>query len=53
MEEHDMILNDITRKQLIWYGHVERMDSTFTGNLKEGKNEAVPGAPGKMEYIQP
>ena len=22
----------------------------FTGNLKEGKNEAVPGEPGKMEY---
>jgi len=22
------------------------------GNLKEGKNEAVPGEPGKMEYIQ-
>jgi len=25
--------------------------SWFTGNLKEGKNEAVPGKPGKMEYI--
>jgi hypothetical protein len=24
-----------------------------TGNLKEGKNEAVRGEPGKMEYIQP
>jgi hypothetical protein len=23
-----MILNEITRKQLIWYGHVERMDPT-------------------------
>jgi hypothetical protein len=23
-----MILDDITRKQLIWYGHVERMDPT-------------------------
>jgi hypothetical protein len=23
-----MILNDITRKQLIWNGHVERMDPT-------------------------
>jgi len=22
----------------------------FTGNLKEGNNEAVPGEPGKMEY---
>ena len=27
--------------------------SWFTGNLKERKNEAVPGEPGKMEYIQP
>jgi len=23
------------------------------GNVKEGKNEAVPGESGKMEYIQP
>jgi len=23
-----MILDDITRKQLIWYGHVEKMDQT-------------------------
>ena len=28
MDAQDMILDDITRKQLIWYGHVERMDST-------------------------
>jgi len=26
MDRQDMILDDITRKQLIWYGHVERMD---------------------------
>jgi hypothetical protein len=26
MDVQDMILDDITRKQLIWYGHVERMD---------------------------
>jgi len=25
----------------------------FIGNLKEGKNEAVPDEPGKMEYMQP
>jgi hypothetical protein len=25
----------------------------FTGNLKEGKNEALPGESGKMEYVQP
>jgi hypothetical protein len=28
MDAHDTILDDITRKQLIWYGHVERMDPT-------------------------
>jgi hypothetical protein len=26
IDAQDMILDDITRKQLIWYGHVERMD---------------------------
>jgi hypothetical protein len=28
MDEQDMILDEITQKQLIWYGHVERMDPT-------------------------
>jgi len=28
MDAQDMILDDITRKQLIWYVHVERMDPT-------------------------
>ena len=28
MDAQDMILGDITRKQLIWYSHVERMDPT-------------------------
>ena len=28
MEAPDTILDEITRKQLIWYGHVERMDPT-------------------------
>jgi len=28
MDAQDMILEDITRKQLIWYSYVERMDST-------------------------
>jgi hypothetical protein len=28
MDAQDMILDDITWKQLIWYGHVERMDPT-------------------------
>ena len=28
MNEQDTILDEVTRKQLIWYGHVERMDTT-------------------------
>ena len=28
MNAQDTILDDINRKQLIWYGHVERMDRT-------------------------
>jgi hypothetical protein len=50
-----MILDDITRKQLIWCGHVERMDPTCLPKIMipEGKNEAVPEEPGKMGYTQP
>jgi hypothetical protein len=52
-----MDAHDITRKQLIWYGHVERMDPTRLPKIKvywkpEGR-KAVLGEPGKMEYIQP
>ena len=59
MDTQDVILDDITGKQLIWYGHVERMDPTRLPKITihwkpEGrKNEAFPGEPGKMEYIQP
>jgi hypothetical protein len=28
MGAKEMILDEITQKQLIWYGHVERMDPT-------------------------
>jgi hypothetical protein len=28
MDAQNMILDDITQKLLIWYGHVERMDQT-------------------------
>jgi hypothetical protein len=28
MDAQNMMLDDVTRKQLIWYGHVERMDQT-------------------------
>jgi hypothetical protein len=29
MDAQDMILDDITRKQLLWYGHFKRMDPTM------------------------
>ena len=60
MEAQDMILDDITRKQLIWYGHIERIDPIRLAKIMihwkpEGsiKNEAVPVEPGKIDYIQP
>ena len=28
MDAQDMLWGEISRKQLIWYGHVERMDPT-------------------------
>ena len=28
MDAQDTILDDVTRKQLIWYGHIERMNQT-------------------------
>jgi hypothetical protein len=58
MDAKEMILDEITQKQLIWYGHVERMDPTRLPKIMiywkpEGrKNEAVPDEPGKMEYMQ-
>jgi hypothetical protein len=33
MDVQDMILDEITRKQLIWYGHVERMDPTLIAKI--------------------
>jgi hypothetical protein len=59
MNAQDTMLDEITRKQLIWYGHVERMDQTRLSKFminwkpKEGKNQAVSEEPGKMGYIQP
>jgi hypothetical protein len=58
MDAQEMILDDITRKQLIWYGHVERRDPARLPKIMihwkpEGrKNEAVAGEIGKMECIQ-
>ena len=59
MKKQDKILNEITRKQLIWCGHVERMDPTRLPKIRvnwkpEGKKkEVVPEEPAKMEYIAP
>ena len=59
MNKQDTILNQITRKQLIWCGHVERMDPTRLPKIRvnwkpEGKKkEVVPEEPAKMEYIAP
>jgi len=33
MDAQDIIWDDITRKQLIWYGHVKRMDPTRLPNI--------------------
>jgi hypothetical protein len=58
MDAPDTILDEITRKQLIWCGHVERMDRSRLPKIMinwkpEGrKNEAVPEELGKMRYIQ-
>jgi hypothetical protein len=34
MDVQDTILDDITRKQLIWYGHVERMDPMLLPKIR-------------------
>ena len=61
MNAQHTILDKITQKQLIWYGHVERMDRTRLPKImvnwkhegrKEGRNVAVPEEPGKIGYIQ-
>jgi hypothetical protein len=58
MNPQDTILDEITRKQLIWYGHVERMDPTRLPKMMinwqpEGRKKRVfPEEPGKMGYIQ-
>ena len=54
MSKQDTILDEITGKQFIWCGHVERMDTTrlpktMVNWKPEGrKKEAVPEEPGKM-----
>ena len=55
----DTILGEITRKQLIWYGHVERMDPTRLPTIEtkwkpEGrKKRGRPRRTWKVGYIQP
>jgi hypothetical protein len=59
MDAPDTILDEITPKQLIWYGHVERMDPTRLPKIMinwkpEGrKKRDRPEELGKMGYIQP
>jgi hypothetical protein len=53
MDAQDTILEDIPRKQLIWYGHVERMDPMRLPKFIINYNEVVPEEPGKVGYIQP
>ena len=59
MNGQDTILDEITGKQLIYYGHVEKMERKRLAKIMinwrpEGrkKNEAVPEKPGKIGYIQ-
>ena len=61
MDAQDMIFDEITRKQVIWHGHVERMDPTRLPKImihckpegRKKKNEAFPEELGKMGYTQP
>jgi hypothetical protein len=36
-----------------FYSVIFLVSMLWTGNLKEGNNEALPGEPGKMKYIHP
>jgi hypothetical protein len=57
MDAQDTILDDIIRKQLIWYGMLRERTQCdcqklcSTGNLKVVKNEVVPEEPVKIGYI--
>jgi len=50
-------LDNITRKQLIWYGHVERMDPIRLPRIMiywkpEGRKRGRPRRTWRDEYIQ-
>jgi len=54
MNAQDTILNEITRKQLIWYGHVERMDRTRLSKIMinwkpEGRKKETRPSPKNLE----
>ena len=58
MNKQDTILDEITGKQLIWCGHVERLDTTRLSKIMinwkpEGRKKQgrPPEEPGKMWYI--
>jgi hypothetical protein len=57
MNKQDTILHGMTGKQLIWCGHVERMDQTrlpkimINWKLEGREKEAIPEEPWKMAYI--
>jgi hypothetical protein len=47
MNAQDLILDDVTRKELIWYGHVERMDPKLLPKIMiywkpEGRKKTRP-----------
>ena len=59
LDAQHTVLDDITRKQLVWYGHVERRNTKRLPKIMinwkpEGRerSEVVPEEPGTMGYIQ-
>jgi hypothetical protein len=56
MDTQDTTLDDINQKQIIWYGHVERMYPMWLPKIMinwkpAGKSKVVPEEPGNMIYI--
>jgi hypothetical protein len=53
MDAQDMILDDITWKQLVWYGHVERMDTArlpkIYDSLETWRKETTRPSPENLE----
>jgi len=59
MNAQDTILDDITRNKLIGmvmsreWTQYDYQELWFTEKLKKENNEAAPGEPGRMKYMQP